>query len=331
MYLIESRNNVSTDAEFIAAKRPNTVSASPDPEESVMSMLAAVTRLLAPSVIGLAALAGPVAAQTAAPLSLQTYQAGEGSFHVSATLISGETDAVLIDTGFTRADALRIAAMVLDSGKTLRTIYISQADPDFYFGIEVLKQYFPAAQVVATQATRDKIEASLQTKLQVWGPRLGANAPQRVPLPEALSDTELLLEGQALEIRGLEGAAPHRSYLWIPSLRAIVGGVNVFAGLHAWTADTQSIEARAAWIQTLDAMTALDPQIVVPGHARLGAAQDASQIAYTRAYLTRFESELATAADSAGLINAMQQAYPNAGLGIALEIGAKVNTGEMDW
>ena len=28
--------------------------------------------------------------------------------------------------------------MVLDSRKTLRTIYISQADPDFYFGAGVL-------------------------------------------------------------------------------------------------------------------------------------------------------------------------------------------------
>ena len=61
-------------------------------------------------------------------------------------LVAGKTDAVLLDTGFTRADALRIAAMVLDSKKTLKTIYISQADPDYYFGIEVLKQHFPEAQ-----------------------------------------------------------------------------------------------------------------------------------------------------------------------------------------
>jgi len=27
----------------------------------------------------------------------------------------------------------------------------------------------------------------------------------------------------------------------------------------------------------------------------------------------------------------MQQAYPNAGLGIALDIGAKVKKGEMQW
>jgi len=30
-------------------------------------------------------------------------------------------------------------------------------------------------------------------------------------------------------------------------------------------------------------------------------------------------------------IDAMKKAYPNAGLGIALDIGAKVNKGEMKW
>ncbi len=84
---------------------------------------------------------------------------------------------MLLDTGFTRADALRIAAMVLNSKKSLKTIYISQADPDYYFGIEVLKHYFPNANVVTTAPTRKKIEATLATKLQVWGPRMGANPP----------------------------------------------------------------------------------------------------------------------------------------------------------
>ena len=48
-------------------------------------------------------------------------------------------------------------------------------------------------------------------------------------------------------------------------------------------------------------------------------------------YLTRFESELAKAPNSAALIEAMKSAYPTAGLMVALEIGAKVNKGEMKW
>ncbi len=270
-------------------------------------------------------------AQAAAPLSLQVYNADAGSFHVNAVLVSGKTDAVLLDTGFTRADALRIAGMVLDSKKTLTTIYISQADPDFYFGIGVLKQFFPQARVVATAPTLKKIEATLATKLQVWGPRLGANAPQGVPLPEALATPVIELEGEKLEVRGLDDALPGRSYVWIPSLRTIAGGVNVFAGLHVWTADSQTVQERADWQRKLGTMAALQPLRVIPGHSRAGAPQDATQLRWTQDYLARFETELPKAANAAALIGAMQQAYPDAALGIALDIGAKVNKGEMKW
>ncbi|MFO1251157.1 MAG: MBL fold metallo-hydrolase [Inhella sp.] len=270
-------------------------------------------------------------AAAAQALQLQVYNAPAGSFHANAVLVSGEKEAVLLDTGFTRADALRIAALVLDSGKQLKTIYISQADPDFYFGAALLQQQFPQARLVSTAATRQKIEATLATKLQVWGPRLGANAPQSVPLPEALAGDVIELEGERLELRGLDDALPLRSYVWIPSLKTIAGGVNVFAGLHLWTADTQTPAERAAWAQKLAQMAALQPQRVIPGHSLPGQAQDLTAIRWSQDYLARFETELPQAANSAALIERLRAAYPQAGLSIALEIGAKVNKGEMKW
>jgi glyoxylase-like metal-dependent hydrolase (beta-lactamase superfamily II) len=295
-----------------------------------MRMIKPLARAFFPFGMTLGIVAGDAAAQPG-PLTVQVYNADAGSFHVNATLITGKTDAVLLDTGFTRADALRIAAMVLDSKKTLKTIYISQADPDFYFGIDILKQLFPDAKVVATGPTLKKLQATLPTKQQVWGPRLGANAPKSVSLPEVLNGDTIALEDQVLQVRGLDDSLPHRSYVWIPSIQTIAGGVNVFAGLHAWTADTQTAEERAGWGKKLDAMAALQPSRVIPGHAAAGEAQDASQIAYTQAYLRRFESELGKAENSGALIEAMKAAFPKAGLGVALDIGAKVNKGEMKW
>ena len=119
--------------------------------------------------------------------------------------------------------------------------------------------------------------------------------------------------------------------MWIPSIKTIAGGVNVFAGLHLWTADTQSVQERADWAKKLGAMAALKPVTVIPGHRLPGQKHDASQIAWTQAYLARFEQELPKAANSGALIEAMKKAYPEAGLGIALDIGAKVNKGEMKW
>ncbi len=296
-----------------------------------MKTLKTLTAALLPTALALAAMATDAAAQTAPPLTVQVYNADSASFHVNAVLVAGKTDAVLLDTGFTRADALRIAAMVLDSKKALKTIYISQADPDYYFGIEVLKQYFPEAKVVTTAPTLKKIEATLATKLQVWGPRMGPNAPKNVPLPEVLSGHTIALEGQTLEIRGLDDSLPHRSFVWIPSIKTIAGGVNVYAGLHLWTADAQSVQERADWARKLGSMAALNPSAVIPGHSQPGQKQGAALLAWSQAYLARFEQELPKAANSAALIEAMKAAYPNAGLGIALDIGAKVNKGEMKW
>ncbi len=101
----------------------------------------------------LGVLANDASAQAASPaLELEVYTADAASFNVNAVLVSGANEAVLVDTGFTRADAHRIAAMLLDNKKRLTTIYISQADPDFYFGAEVLKQVFPDAKLVASAA-----------------------------------------------------------------------------------------------------------------------------------------------------------------------------------
>ncbi|CAD5366995.1 MBL fold metallo-hydrolase [Rubrivivax sp. A210] len=285
-----------------------------------------------PAALALGVAAGNAAAQEVAPpLTVQVYNADAASFHANAVLVAGKTDAVLLDTGFTRADALRIAAMVLDSKKTLKTVYISQADPDYYFGLEVIRQYFPQARVVATAPTLKKIEATLATKLQVWGPRMGANAPKSVPLPELLAGSTITLEDQTLEIKGLDDGLPQRSYVWMPSIKTIAGGVNVFAGLHLWTADTQSPKERADWAGKLATMAALQPATVIPGHSLAGQKQDASQLAWSQAYLARYEQELPKATGSVALIDAMKKAYPDAGLGIALEIGAKVNKGEMKW
>jgi glyoxylase-like metal-dependent hydrolase (beta-lactamase superfamily II) len=276
--------------------------------------------------------AGAAGAQTAAaPLAVRVYNAEAGSFHVNAVVVSGASEAMVIDSGFTRADALRVAANVLDTGKTLKTIFISNADPDFYFGAETLKAIFPQAQVLTTPAVREKIQAKLDAKVSFWGPKMGANAPKQPIVPEAMSGTTLSVDGQTIEVRGTTGELAHRPYMWIPSIKAIVGNIGVFGNLHVWTADTQQASERQAWLAQLDQMQALQPALVVPGHMAAGTATDASAIAYTRDYLKRFEAELPKAANAAELIATMHKAYPKAGLGIALDIGAKVNKGEMKW
>lgn len=279
-----------------------------------------------------ASLAIAVSAHAAQPLSVKVYNAGAASFNVNSTLVYGEKEAMVIDAGFTRADALRIAANVLDSGKQLTTIYVSQADPDYYFGVETLKEIFPQADVVTTPAVLEKLSAKLAGKVAFWGPKMGANAPRKPVVPRALVGNTLTLEGQTIEIRGTQGPLAHRPYAWIPSIKAIVGDIGVFGGMHVWTADTQTPALRAAWVAQLDEMAALQPELVIPGHMKAGTAVDASAIRFTKDYLQTFENNLAANTTSAALIDAMKKSYPQLTDGaMSLDIGAKVNTGEMKW
>lgn len=271
-------------------------------------------------------------AHAAQPLTVKVYNADGNSFNVNSALVTGEKEAIVIDAGFTRADALRIAANVLDSGKQLTTIYVSQADPDYYFGVEALKEVFPQADVVTSRAVLDKLAPKLAGKLAFWGPKMGANAPRKPVVPRALEGTVLKLEDQTIEIRGTQGLLAHRPYAWIPSIKAIVGNIGVFGNMHVWTADTQTVAERAAWVAQLDEMAALKPELVIPGHMRAGTKLDASAIAFTKDYLQAFEKALPAAKTSAELVNAMKLAYPQITDGVmSLDIGAKVNKGEMKW
>lgn len=286
-------------------------------------------RLLPALALGIVAASG-AQAQAAAPLALKVYNADGNSFNVTAVVVSGKTEALVVDTGFTRADALRVAAHVLDSGKTLKTIFISNADPDFYFGAETLKSLFPQARVLTTPAVRDKIQAKLAGKLAFWGPKMGANAPQQPVLPEVLQGA-LTVDGQAVDVRGTTGELAHRPYVWIPSIKAVVGNIAIFGNLHVWTADTQKASERQAWQAQLNEIEALQPATVVPGHMAAGTALDISTVRFTRDYLRRFEAESAKAKTGAELIDAMKAAYPQLPPGLALDIGAKVAKGEMAW
>jgi len=70
------------------------------------------------------------------PLSYTIIDAPDSSLNKTSILVTGESEALVVDAGFTRADGHRIVAEILDSGKLLRNVLITAGDPDFYFGAE---------------------------------------------------------------------------------------------------------------------------------------------------------------------------------------------------
>ncbi|MBC3954043.1 MBL fold metallo-hydrolase [Pseudomonas triticifolii] len=274
----------------------------------------------------------PLAAQAADPLKIDVYNPAENAiFPVSSEVITGQHDAVLIDAQFQRNDAQALVQKIKASGKKLTTVYISHSDPDYYFGLDVIQAAFPDAKIVASAPTVKAIKASMQGKLAYWGPILKDNAPARLVLPEVLKGDHLTLEGQPLQIKGLEGPTPERSYVWIPSLKTVVGGVVVSSGIHVWIADTQTPKSRRDWLATLEGIQALKPTTVIPGHYLGQVPEGTKAVTFTADYLKSFDENATKAKDSAALIDAMQKTWPQLAEPSSLEMSAKVIKGEMKW
>lgn len=261
------------------------------------------------------------------------FPAGENGFFRAPVLIQGDTEAVLIDGGFTLPDGHALADEIKATGKTLTTIYVSQSDPDFYFSLRPIVEAFPEARVIAASETVAAINANVAKKVETWGPQLGENGPQSVNdviIPTADDSGKLKIGGHVIDIMTAEGLA-NRRFLWVEDLQAVFGGVMVFSGTHVWTADTPTKEQRTAWVANLDAIIARNPEVVVPGHMTPDAPIGIEAVEFTKGYLLALEEELAKANRSKELIAAMTARYPDLSMDVALNVGAKVLTGEMKW
>jgi len=266
-------------------------------------------------------------------LKLEVYNPGEASmFAVSSEIISGPHEVVLIDAQFQRNDAEALVKRIKATGKRLTTVFISQSDPDFYFGLETIKQAFPQAKIIATAATVDLIKQSKDGKLAFWGPKMGANAPQSLVVPDVLTGNSFRVDGETIEVKGIDGPQPQNTYLWGPGLKTVMGGVVVYGNnIHVWMADAQTPAERSAWQQKLEAIQALKPARVVPGHFLPGAAETLASVNFTQQYLKTAETVLAESQDAASYTAAMKTRYPALKEASSLELSAKVLKGEMKW
>lgn len=252
-------------------------------------------------------------------------------FPVSSVLITGPTEAILVDAQFQRNDAQSVVELIKESGKKLTTIYISHGDPDYYFGLDVITAAYPQAKVVSSAKTQEYIKASMAPKKAYWGPILKDNAPQSLVVPEVIQGDTLSVDGEQVKIIGLEGHDPKHSFVWIPSTKTMLGGVVVFGNMHVFLADTQTPESRKKWYQTLDNIEQLHPNTVIPGHILGHKPMTIQSVNFTRQYIQDFEAAAKTSNNSNELMAKMKASYPSIGGDSILALSAKVIMGEMKW
>jgi glyoxylase-like metal-dependent hydrolase (beta-lactamase superfamily II) len=256
-------------------------------------------------------------------LTATVFTSSPGGFLVNSTLVAGEKEAVLIDAQFSLADAHRLIATILESKKTLTTVFITHGHPDHYFGLAAIKQAFPKARLVTHPAALAEMKRTWQAKLKQWGPMYGALLPEQPALPVALAGKAITLEGQTLEIRGpSQGDSADNAYVWIPSIKTVIAGDIVYANVHVWTLDSSAAQ-RKAWIRTLDEIAALRPTTVIAGHKDPKVKDDPSAVKGTRDYLEAFDAAVASSRTAAEVQQKIKAKYGSYQLDIILQLGAE--------
>lgn len=262
-------------------------------------------------------------------LKIKVYNPGtKAMFPITSTLIYGDKDAVLVDAQFQNQYAEQLVKEIKATGKTLKTVFISHSDPDFYFGLDVIRKAFPNARIVSTAQTAYLISASKDDKLAVWKPQLKVDAPSEIIVPEAVTAIPDL-EGNKIEIRQ-NPEDPAHSFLWIPSIKTIAGGISVSVGSHLWMADTQHVKAIDQWIAQIEAMKALKPEQVIPSHFAQQSLSPAS-LDFVKGYLESYKKAVTENKTTSSIVEAMVKKYPDLPGKDELEMGVKVFLGEMVW
>ena len=259
-------------------------------------------------------------------LSIKVFTSQGDQFWTNSVLIEGVHEVMLVDAQLTRPNAERVVQGITETRKPLSTIYITHEHADHFLGLEVFREAYPSVRIIATSEVVARIHKIYQEKLDKWHQLLGSAATTHVVPIETFDGNAFTFESTRIEVlRHIQGDTDENTMLWIPAQRILVSGDVVFNDMHVYTADTDR-HAREKWLNSLAAIRALQPSVVIPGHSKVGAPLDASTaVAFTETYLSVFDEELTKAMNPDSLIAAMKGRFASADLLLAIERGAKAN------
>jgi glyoxylase-like metal-dependent hydrolase (beta-lactamase superfamily II) len=235
---------------------------------------------------------------------------------ISSTLISGERDAVLVDTPITVEQARALANWVAARGKNLTTIYATHGHGDHFFGASAVLERFPGARFVARPEVIKimREQASPESLATFWNPRFPGQISSEFAIAEELTGNVINLEGQDLVSvpLGFTDTAS-TTCLHVPSIGLIVAGDAAYNGVHLHLSESPDQQKRQEWIAALDKMESLKPRAVIAGHKRFGNVDSPKILGETRKYIRDFERLAIQTMPPRELYDQMLKLYPDWG------------------
>jgi glyoxylase-like metal-dependent hydrolase (beta-lactamase superfamily II) len=253
------------------------------------------------------------------------FERGKGTFAATtSTLVYGSSEALLIDAQHIRTDVAALGDLIERTGRRLTTIYVTHGHADHWYGAGKLVARFPGARLVATPPVVEYIHQAADVEAQQWAAMFGDRVVKPTAVPKALNGLTLELEGHELRIVEVgQGDIRPSTVVHIPAIDTVVAGDVVYNQIHAMLG-LSGPRGWERWIQSVDALEKLSPQMIVCGHKKRESSDREvdRMLDETRTYISDF-AEGAQSLDSAEeLIGLMKSRYPDFGNNWTLHFSA---------
>jgi glyoxylase-like metal-dependent hydrolase (beta-lactamase superfamily II) len=231
----------------------------------------------------------------------------------SATLISGQRDAVLVDALMTIGQARDLVDWVAAHGKRLTAVYITHGHGDHWFGLGAILDRFPDVRAFAMPAVIEQMRRGSTPAFlaSFWKSRFPGQIPDHVVLPDPLPDHTIELEGHELVAVPLGHTdTDETTCLHVPAIGLVVAGDAAYNDVHLYLAESNP-QGRLDWIAALDTIESLHPQAVIAGHKRADRADDPQIVEETRQYIRDFDRIAEATSTARELYDQMLALHPD--------------------
>ena len=232
----------------------------------------------------------------------------------TSTLVTGGTEAVLIDAQYTESEVSALGDMIAETGKRLTSIFITHGHYDHYYGLGQLVARFPHARPVATASVVADIHATLDFQAKQWQGFFG-EVPKASVLPEPLDGNVIEIDGHELRVIEIgQGDIAPSTVVYIPSIDTVIAGDVVYNGIHLMLALTGP-EGWQAWIESVDRIEALGARTIIAGHKQPDASDNDLETILdgTRSYIRDYRDAVAASSSAREVVEIMKNQYPDYG------------------
>src|SRR5882724_2698505 len=161
--------------------------------------------------------------------SMKVVTSSDDQFWTNSIIIEGTHEVMLVDAQLTRTNAEKVLQEITATKKPLSIIYITHEHADHFLGLEVFKEAYPTARILANSNVVDRINKVYQEKIDKWKKILGSGATSNAVGISNFDADAIEFDNSKIQVfKHIRGDTDENTMLWLPEQKTLIAGDILF-------------------------------------------------------------------------------------------------------